>query len=169
MNQSVFRYPPRRKLNSREYEERRRERLGNEERDYSDLWRTVPSLAKRAKPTLERRRRRANASAPRLPEENLLYFLEKNSPILQDWQRELLRIVRNVSQYFYPQRQTKLMNEGCATFVHYHIVNELYDKGLISEGALLEILHSHSNVVYQTDFDHPRFTAASTLTRSALR
>jgi stage V sporulation protein R len=47
------------------------------------------------------------------------------------------------------------MNEGCATFVHYHIVNELYDRGLISEGALLEILHSHSNVVYQTDYDHP--------------
>ena len=67
----------------------------------------------------------------------------------------VLRIVRLIAQYFYPQRQTKLMNEGCATFVHYHIVNEMYDRGLISEGALLEILHSHSNVVYQTDFDHP--------------
>ena len=74
---------------------------------------------------------------------------------MQDWQRELLRIVRNVAQYFYPQRQTKLMNEGCATFVHYHIVNRLYDDGLISEGALLEILHSHSNVVYQTGYDNP--------------
>ena len=42
-----------------------------------------------------------------LPEENLLYFLEKNAPKLEDWQRELLRIVRLLSQYFYPQRQTK--------------------------------------------------------------
>ena len=93
----------------------------------------------------------------RLPEENLLYFLEKQSPILHDWQRELLRIVRNVAQYFYPQRQTKLMNEGCATFVHYYIVNKLYDQGRINEGALLEILHSHSNVVYQVDYNDPRF------------
>ena len=45
------------------------------------------------------------------------------------------------------------MNEGCATFVHYTIVNRLYDSGLISEGALLEFLHSHTNVVTQPDFD----------------
>ena len=94
----------------------------------------------------------------RLPEENLLYFLEKNSPKLRNWQRELLRIVRNLAQYFYPQRQTKVMNEGCATFVHYTIINRLYDKGLISEGALLEILHSHANVVAQFDYDDPRFS-----------
>ena len=66
--------------------------------------------------------------------------------------------MRNVAQYFYPQRQTKLMNEGCATFVHYTIVNRLFDKGLISEGALLEILHSHANVVAQFDYDDPRFS-----------
>ena len=76
---------------------------------------------------------------------------------MRDWQRELLRIVRNLAQYFYPQRQTKLMNEGCATFVHYTIVNRLYDKGLISEGALLEILHSHANVVAQFDFDDKHY------------
>jgi spore cortex formation protein SpoVR/YcgB (stage V sporulation) len=93
----------------------------------------------------------------RLPEENLLYFLEKNSPTLRDWQRELLRIVRNLAQYFYPQQQTKLMNEGCATFVHYAIVNRLYDKGLISEGVLLEILHSHANVITQSDFDDKHY------------
>ena len=66
--------------------------------------------------------------------------------------------MRNVAQYFYPQRQTKVMNEGCATFVHYTIVNRLYDKGLISEGALLEILHSHANVVAQFDYNDPRFS-----------
>ena len=66
--------------------------------------------------------------------------------------------MRNVAQYFYPQRQTKLMNEGCATFVHYTIVNRLFDKGLISEGALLEILHSHANVVAQFDYNDPRFS-----------
>jgi stage V sporulation protein R len=49
------------------------------------------------------------------------------------------------------------MNEGCATFVHYTIVNRLYDKGLISEGSLLEILHGHANVLTQLYFDDKRY------------
>ena len=57
-------------------------------------------------------RRRGPARAERkkslnLPEENLLYFLEKNSLMLEPWQREILRIVRVIAQYFYPQRQTQ--------------------------------------------------------------
>jgi len=93
----------------------------------------------------------------KLPEENLLYFLQKISPILEPWQREILRIVRKIAQYFYPQKQTKVMNEGCATFVHHYIMNTLFDQGRLSEGAMLEILHSHSSVVAQPDYDDPRF------------
>ncbi len=93
----------------------------------------------------------------KLPEENILYFLEKHSPSLKAWQRETLRIVRNLAQYFYPQRQTKVMNEGCATFVHYTIMNLLYDRGLIGEGSLLEFLHSHTSVVFQPEFDDRRY------------
>ena len=92
-----------------------------------------------------------------LPEENMLYFLEKHAPRLKPWQRELLRIARHISQYFYPQKQTKMMNEGCATFVHYEIVHRLHEKGLISDGALLEIMHSHTSVIFQPDFDDPRY------------
>ena len=156
MNQGVFRYRRATKLKLGEYEAAPPRAAGEpEQQSYSDLWRTVPSSAHAREPTLSEQEAIERKQRLRLPEENLLYFLEKNSPTLQDWQRELLRIVRNVAQYFYPQRQTKLMNEGCATFVHYHIVNRLYDDGLISEGALLEILHSHSNVVYQTGYDNP--------------
>jgi spore cortex formation protein SpoVR/YcgB (stage V sporulation) len=50
------------------------------------------------------------------------------------------------------------MNEGCATYVHYRIMNRLYDLGRISEGSILEFLASHSNVVMQPDFDDPRFS-----------
>ena len=94
----------------------------------------------------------------RLPQENLLYFLEKTAPRLQPWQRELLRIVRNLAQYFYPQRQTKVMNEGTATFVHYRIMSRLHEQGRISDGSFLEFLQSHTNVVFQPDFDHPYFS-----------
>ena len=157
MGQGVFRYRRAAKLKLGDYERRLRERQEREAQDYCDLWRTVPAGAPAREVAMSEEEARERKRRLRLPEESLLYFLEKNSPVLHNWQRELLRIVRNLAQYFYPQRQTKLMNEGCATFVHYTIVNRLYDEGLISEGALLEILHNHSNVVAQFDFDDPRF------------
>jgi stage V sporulation protein R len=158
MEQGVFRYrrPP--KLSSEKQRQGLRERLEYEERSYNDLWRTLPSSKSESQTdesesgTAERRK------ALKLPEENLLYFLEKNSLILEPWQREILRIVRVIAQYFYPQRQTQVMNEGCATFVHYTVMNALFDRGLINEGAMLEILRNHSNVIFQPAFDDPRYT-----------
>ena len=58
-----------------------------------------------------------------------------------------------LAQYFYPQRQTKVMNEGCATFVPLRDHEPLYDKGLITEGSMLEFMHSHSSVVFQPRFE----------------
>ncbi|WP_431324155.1 SpoVR family protein [Rhizobium sp. YTU87027] len=157
MDQGVFRYrrPPR--LSSEKVRERARERLEYEEQTYSDLWRTLPLAAEIRDPEDAERDASERKKVLNLPEENLLYFLEKHSLILDPWQRELLRIVRVIAQYFYPQRQTKVMNEGCATFVHYTIINRLFDQGRISEGAMLELLKSHSNVVFQPAFDDPRF------------
>ncbi len=155
MSHGVHRYPRKRPLDLREEERREIERRRYEEQMYNDLWRTVP---RRPEPGAE-----ANAQADRrrllaLPEENILYFLEKKAPKLQSWQREILRIVRHLSQYFYPQKQTKVMNEGCATMVHYHIMHRLYEKGLISDGAMMEFLHSHTSVVFQPAFDDPRYS-----------
>lgn len=85
------------------------------------------------------------------PEENFLYFFEKRSLVLMKWEKEIVRIVRNLAQYFYPQRQTKMMNEGFASIIHYTIMNMLYDKGYITEGNMLEFLHSHTGVCCQHD------------------
>jgi len=93
-----------------------------------------------------------------LPQENILYFLEKSAPRLQPWQREILRVVRHIAQYFYPQSQTKVMNEGTATYVHYRIMSRLHQQGRISDGNFLEFLQSHTNVVFQPEFDDRRFS-----------
>ena len=123
---------------------------------FNDLWRTVPGQGapRKEDKSIEERRR----ALLQLPQENILYFLEKTAPRLQPWQREILRIVRIIAQYFYPQRQTKVMNEGCATYIHYRIMNRLHEKGLLTDGAMLEFLHSHTNVVFQPDFDDPRYS-----------
>ena len=164
MDHGVFRYHRRPEPTPKELQERRRRIAEEQERSYNDLWRTVPQDPSLPEPTLAEQQAKERRDALHLPEENLLYFLEMHSPVLRDWQRELLSIVRQLAQYFYPQRQTKVMNEGCATFVHHHIVNALYDKGLLSDGAMLEILHSHSSVVFQPDFDDPRYSGLNPYT-----
>lgn len=83
------------------------------------------------------------------PEENLLYFVEKNAPGIKKWQRELLRITRTLAQYFAPQIQTKVMNEGWASFCHYFIMTRLNEKGLLTDGHYIEFLQSHTAVVRQ--------------------
>lgn len=92
-----------------------------------------------------------------LPEENLLYFLEKYSPILKPWQREILRIVRNIAQYFYPQMQTKIMNEGWACYWHHTLMTDLHEQGLIEDGHYIEFIHSHCGVCNQPKWNSPYF------------
>ena len=82
-------------------------------------------------------------------EENLIYFIYKNAPNLEGWKREILRIVYKIHQYYYPQSQTKTLNEGMATFTHFYIMDTLEKRGLISEDAQIAWLHLHSGVIYQ--------------------
>ena len=156
MDQGVFRYrrPPRpSRERAREKHERR---VAYAEEAYSELWRTLPAGVEPPAPPPTPDPDESDGDM-KLPEENILYFLEKHSPALKAWQRETLRIVRNLAQYFYPQRQTKVMNEGCATFVHHTIMNLLFDRGLINEGSIFEFLHSHTSVVFQPEFDDRRY------------
>ena len=156
MDYAVFRYrrPP--KLSLKEQKERELERLVYEERTFNDLWRTVPVADGKEKSELEKEIRERKKDL-HLPQENLLCFIEKYSPMLKAWQREVLCIVSTIAQYFYPQKQTKVMNEGCASFVHLYIMKELFSRGLLTEGAMMEILHSHTNVVFQPDYNDQRY------------
>src|SRR5216684_1114393 len=106
----VNRYAHRSRPNLADERQRIEDRRAHEEATYNDLWRTVPSLAKDAGESAETQKQQEGIRGKLgLPEENLLYFIEKRAPRLQDWQRELIRIVRHVSQYFYPQKQLQMM------------------------------------------------------------
>ncbi len=123
------------------------QREAHRESQFNDLWRTVPESP------VDRTAAATSKVFPAEPQENILYFIEKYSPKLELWQRELVRIVRKLAQYFYPQAQTKVMNEGWATFWHYTILNRLHEKGLVDDGFMLEFLKSHTNVIAQPSFD----------------
>lgn len=152
MNQGVHRYPRVRPRDLKSEAAREAERQAYRDRIYDDLWRTVPVGARADAVPSDARR-----AALGLPQENILYFLEKTAPRLESWQREVLRIVRLIAQYFYPQRQTKAMNEGAATYTHYRIMTTLHERGLLTDGAFMEFLQSHTNVVYQPTYDSGHF------------
>jgi stage V sporulation protein R len=59
------------------------------------------------------------------PEENLLLFIRDYNPFLMDWEKDLLTIVHEETQYFIPQIETKIMNEGWASYWHYQIMTHL--------------------------------------------
>src|SRR5574337_248174 len=99
----VDRYCRSQKRSLAEEQKLRKEREAYLQQPVNDLWRTLPKVADKQ---VEKKARRFPAE----PQENILYFVEKNAPLLEPWQREVIRIVRKIAQYFYPQRQTKVMN-----------------------------------------------------------
>ncbi|MDH5692574.1 MAG: SpoVR family protein, partial [Gammaproteobacteria bacterium] len=157
MNYGVDRYKRPQQLSLRKEQARQKEREAYLQSQVNELWRTIPNYY--SQNTDENIGR-----FPSEPQENLLYFIEKNAPLLEPWQREIVRIVRKIAQYFYPQRQTKVMNEGWATFWHYTLLNHLYEEDLVSDGFMIEFLKSHTNVIFQPPFDAPYYSGLNPYT-----
>jgi len=151
MNLGVDRYKRVQRLSLAREHERQREREDYLQTQVNDLWRTLPARETPGHGEAQER-------FPAEPQENLLYFIEKNAPLLEPWQREIVRIVRKIAQYFYPQRQTQVMNEGWACFWHYTLINALYDEGLLADSFMIEFLQHHTNVVAQPAYDSPWYS-----------
>jgi len=157
MNYGVDRYKRPHPISMEEEKRRQLEREELLQAQVNELWRTIPAAAKKNKKKNEIR-------FPEEPEENILYFLEKNAPLLEPWQREVIRIVRKFAQYLYPQRQTKVMNEGWACFWHFHILQQLYEEGLVTDGFMMEFLQYHTSVIHQPGFNDPYYNGINPYT-----
>jgi len=149
-NYGVDRYKRSGKRSLKEEEASEQERAKHAQSRINELWeKTIPKNIKEGGQDA--------AKFPKEPHENLLYFIEKNAPLMPQWKREIVRIVRKIAQYFYPQKQTGLMNEGWATFIHYTLTNEMYDQGMLTDGSMIEFIKSHSGVIWQPEFDSKYF------------
>jgi spore cortex formation protein SpoVR/YcgB (stage V sporulation) len=155
MNYGVDKYTKPKRISTKVEQERLKKKLEDDRILVNDLWRTLPND--------ETIKVKIN-KFPDQPEENILYFIEKHSPTLKTWQRELIRIVRKTAQYFYPQGQTKVINEGCATFSHYEIINKMYEEGYLGEGFMMEFYHNHSNVIFQPGYDSKYYSGLNPYT-----
>jgi stage V sporulation protein R len=82
-------------------------------------------------------------ASERLPEKDLLFYLMKHSPSLQTWQRDAIAMVHEEMEYFVPQMQTKIMNEGWASIWHARIMRELD----LADDEHIEFANLHAGVV----------------------
>ena len=80
---------------------------------------------------------------PLEPDEDLLLFIRDHNPFLAEWEKDLLTIVHEEAQYFIPQIETKIMNEGWATYWHKRILDSLD----LPQDLHLEFLVRHNQVV----------------------
>ncbi|MBU8908815.1 SpoVR family protein [Desertibacillus haloalkaliphilus] len=94
------------------------EELTKAETPYDDLW----DLDK--KPSSVPKRRTKKQFPPK-PEKDLLLFIEEYSRELEPWQRDILTMMREEMLYFWPQLETKIMNEGWASYWHARILREM--------------------------------------------
>ena len=80
---------------------------------------------------------------PLYPEEDILLFIRDHNPQLAEWEKDLLTIVHEQAQYFIPQIETKIMNEGWASFWHKRILEALE----LPQDLRLEFIVRHTQVL----------------------
>ncbi|HEY7556795.1 MAG TPA: SpoVR family protein [Candidatus Binatia bacterium] len=80
---------------------------------------------------------------PLYPDEDILLFIRDHNPHFADWEKDLLTIVNDQAQYFIPQMETKIMNEGWASFWHKRILEALD----LPQSLHLEFIVRHTQVL----------------------
>ncbi|HEY2961629.1 MAG TPA: SpoVR family protein [Pyrinomonadaceae bacterium] len=123
-------------------EEKRREEYRRKDGPYDDLW----LLDQRNDETTDVENRALETDKTpleRVPEKDLLFYLMKNSPSLAQWQRDAIAMVHEEMEYFVPQMQTKIMNEGWASIWHARIMRALD----LTDNEHIEFANLHSGVV----------------------
>jgi stage V sporulation protein R len=102
-------------------------------KDYMDSFINPPEALAKARKKAEEHHEAKEARYPAEPMRDIMGFLLDNAP-LKPWQLDILSIVRDEAYYFAPQGQTKIMNEGWATYWHSTLMTR---HGLIGGGDLV--------------------------------
>jgi len=129
-------------------EEKRRAEYQPKEGRYDDLWLLDKSMSPaeqqvRSGSDNDRETDQNHPAPERLPEKDVLFYIMKHSPSLSTWQRDVIAMVHEEMEYFVPQMQTKIMNEGWASIWHARIMRELD----LPDQEHIEFADLHSGVV----------------------
>ena len=110
--------------------------VSDEEKEtpYDDLW-----LLGKQPAVVEKKPKKL----PEQPEKDLLGFIVQHSLHLEDWQRDIVSMIREEMLYFWPQMETKIINEGWAAFWHTRIIRELD----LTSAEAIEFAKMHSQLL----------------------
>ncbi len=110
-------------------------------KEYMDAYINPPEYLKQER---EKRKQEQvkDRKFPAHPQRDILLFLLEYAP-LESWQQDILGIVRDEAYYFSPQRQTKIMNEGWASYWHSHIMT----RHALKPGELIDYADHHSGTM----------------------
>jgi stage V sporulation protein R len=131
LSMNCRRHPGIRKLNMEEQRQRRIEAAQPRQDEFAHL--------RRAEDQVELDLNKV----PLEPEEDVLLFIRDHNRHLMGWEQDLLTIVHEETQYFLPQIETKIMNEGWASYWHHQIMNSLD----LPQEIYLEFLVRHNQVI----------------------
>lgn len=112
----------------------RPEKARQPETPYDDLW-ALGQPKEEETPVVKK--------FPEEPQEDLLLFAMEHAKHLEDWQRDIISIVREEMIYFLPQISTKIMNEGWASLWHARLMRELD----LSNDEAIEFAAMHASVL----------------------
>jgi stage V sporulation protein R len=106
---------------------------------FLDLALSIETLLDPYLPLREHLARTPANDSMRAPTYDVIGFLAQRAP-LSEWQREILGVVRAEAYYFQPQRMTKIMNEGWASFWH----SKLLTGGILGASEIVDFADCHS-------------------------
>jgi len=122
---------------SRQKENKRSCHVERPETPYDDLW-ELDEVHKDVCEDCEKVKK-----FPLEPEKDLMLFIVQHSKELEDWQRDIMSVIRQEMLYFWPQLETKIMNEGWATYWHLRIMREID----LNEMETIEFAKMHSGII----------------------
>src|SRR5262249_38697039 len=111
-------------------------------KDYMDEYINPPSVLKAEETQRRQQQEQVARSFPEQPQKDVLLFLIEYAP-LKPWQRDILSIIRDEAYYFNPQGQTKIINEGWASYWHSTIMTQK----ALSPSELIDYADHHSGTM----------------------
>jgi len=116
-------------------------RINVGQRKYMESFMNPPDYmeAQRKKMEAEAQRKRL---FPEEPYKDVMQFLIEHAP-LEKWERATLEFIREEALYFAPQRQTKIMNEGWASYWHSKIMTE----HALEDDEIIDYADTHSGTM----------------------
>lgn len=111
-------------------------------KEYMEAFINPPELVEKQKEEWLKQQEDTRKKYPVSPQRDILLFLLNHAP-LEEWQRDILSIIRDESYYFAPQGQTKIMNEGWATYWH----SKIMTTKVLSDSEVIDYADHHSGTV----------------------